>query len=547
MIRTKQVWQNETLKKVKERRARFSTSSDIPLDVVHGDAEFPGEFPYTRGIHPTMYRSRFWTMRQYSGFASAQESNARYRYLLAHGQTGLSVAFDLPTQLCMDADDPLSEGEVGKVGVSISTLDDMRELFNEIPLDQVSTSMTINAPAAVLLALYIAVAKEQARAKSSDNGSETRIVHGLRGTVQNDILKEYAARGLYVFPPNHSMRLVTDVFAFCKEHTPQWNTISISGYHIREAGSTAVQEVAFTLANAIAYVQGALEAGLHVDDFAPQLAFFFNAHNDFLEEVAKYRAARRMWAKIMRDRFNAKDPRSWMLRFHTQTGGSTLTAQQPMNNIVRTTIQALASVMGGTQSLHTNGYDEALQLPTQEAARLALRTQQIIANEIGVTDTVDPLGGSHVIEYLTDEIEKRASELIFHIDSMGGAVKAIEAGWMQAQIAESAFRYQTEIEKKERIIVGVNEYGENEQIKSGSRFVVNEEVAKRQHERLQTWRAKRDANQASALMSQLERVARGSENIMPCLIACVEGGVTVGEIGKVLRKVFGEYRPPTMI
>ncbi|GIV84094.1 MAG: methylmalonyl-CoA mutase [Candidatus Roseilinea sp.] len=551
--RTRADWERETLhpalKRAPERKARFETPSGIPLDVVHGDpltgaghhGEFPGEYPFTRGIHPTMYRSRHWTMRQYAGFSTAKESNARYRYLLAQGQTGLSVAFDLPTQLCMDADDPLAAGEVGKVGVSISTLGDMRELFDGIPLDQVSTSMTINAPAAVLLALYIAVAKEQ-------TGGSPEIMRKLRGTTQNDILKEYAARGLYVFPPRHSMRLVTDIFAFCKDHLPHWNTISISGYHIREAGSTAVQEVAFTLANAIAYTQAAIEAGLDVDEFAGQLAFFFNAHSDFLEEIAKFRAARRLWAKIMRERFGAKDPRSCMLRFHTQTAGSTLTAQQPLNNIVRVTIQALAAVLGGTQSLHTNGWDEALQLPTAEAARTALRTQQIIAHESGVTDTVDPLGGSYVIEYLTDEIERRAADLIAKIDAMGGAVKAIESGWMQAQIAESAYRYQRDVERKERLIVGVNAFeAEAQESAAGERFKVDPAIEAEQRRRLAEWRRHRDNERVSALITQLEQTARSSENILPCLIACVESGVTVGEIGKALRRVFGEYHPPTVI
>jgi methylmalonyl-CoA mutase N-terminal domain/subunit len=563
--RTRADWERETLqpslKRAPERKAKFETPSGIPLNVVYGDpstgsgchGEFPGEYPFTRGIHPTMYRSRLWTMRQYAGFSTARESNERYRYLLAQGQTGLSVAFDLPTQLCMDADDPLAAGEVGKVGVSISTLDDMRDLFHQIPLDKVSTSMTINAPAAALLALYIAVAKEQGSGLGGrgSEGSDRSLIPGsrsLRGTVQNDILKEYAARGLYVFPPKHSMRLVTDVFAFCQEHVPQWNTISVSGYHIREAGSTAVQEVAFTLANATAYTQAAIDAGLNVDEFAGQLAFFFNAHNDFLEEVAKFRAARRLWARIMRERFNAQDPRSCMLRFHAQTGGSTLTAQQPINNVARVTIQALAAVLGGAQSLHTNGWDEALQLPTAEAARTALRTQQLIANESGVTDTVDPLGGSYAIEYLTDEIERRASELIAKIDAMGGAVKAIENGWMQAQIAESAYRYQREVEAKERIIVGVNGYEDRDQGSgAGSRFKVDPAIEAEQCARLAQWRANRDNEKASALMTQLESVARGGENVMPCLIACAEGGVTVGEIGRVLRKVFGEYHPPTMI
>ncbi len=544
-------WANKVLKpataKAPERKPLFETPSGIPLETVHApeDAtDWPGAYPFTRGIHPTMYRSRLWTMRQYAGFSTARETNARFRYLLAQGQTGLSVAFDLPTQLCMDADDPLASGEVGKVGVSISTLDDMRTLFAGIPLDKVSTSMTINAPAAVLLALYIATAKEQA----GPNADPEAVMRALRGTVQNDILKEYAARGLYIFPPRPSMRLVTDVFAFCKQHMPHWNTISISGYHIREAGSTAVQEVAFTLANAIAYVQAALEAGLDVDEFAGQLTFFFNAHNDFLEEIAKFRAARRLWAKIMRERFGAKEPRSWMLRFHAQTGGSTLTAQQPMNNIVRVTIQALAAVLGGAQSLHTNSWDEALQLPTEASVRLALRTQQIIAYESGVTDTVDPLGGSYAIEYLTDEIERRAQALIETIDALGGAVRAIESGWMQAQIAEAAYRYQRQVESKERIIVGVNAFTEDEdQQLSIQRFKVDPRIEEEQRARLAAWRANRDHERVGALLRQLEETARSTENLMPVLIACVEGGVTVGEIGRVLRRVFGEYQPPQVV
>lgn len=541
-------------KKNAERKAKFETSSGIPLEATYTAAvnpstsnELPGEYPFTRGIHAGMYRSRFWTMRQYAGFASAAESNQRYKYLLAQGQMGLSVAFDLPTQLCMDADDELARGEVGKVGVSISTLGDMRELFNGIPLDQVSTSMTINAPAAVLLALYVAVGKEQAAKGEWAVPATSQVTQKLRGTVQNDILKEYAARGLYRFPPTHSMRLVTDIFAFCREQVPQWNTISISGYHIREAGSTAVQEVAFTLANGIAYVQGALDAGLNIDDFAGQLAFFFNAHNNFLEEVAKFRAARRMWAKIMRERFDAKDPRSWMLRFHTQTGGSTLTAQEPLNNVARVTLQALAAVMGGTQSLHTNGMDEALQLPTAEAARTALRTQQIIANESGVTDTVDPLAGSYVIEHLTDEIERRAFALIDQIDQMGGAVKAIEAGWMQSQIAEASYQYQRKVESKEEVIVGVNEFVSADAGVAAPRFTVNPAVEQQQRQRLAEWRANRDNVRVSERIAHLEASARGNDNLMPILIACVEDGVTVGEIGKTLKRAFGEYQPPSMI
>ncbi len=544
-MRTRQDWENETLtpslKRAPERRASFETPSGIPFEIVYGDSagEFPGEYPFTRGVHPTMYRSRLWTMRQYAGYASAEESNRRYRYLLGQGQTGISVAFDLPTQLAMDADDPLAAGEVGKVGVSVSTLDDARELFDRIPLDKISTSMTINAPAAILLALYIAVAKEQGVPEGK-----------LRGTVQNDILKEYAARGLYVFPPRHSMRLVTDIFAYCGEHVPHWNTISISGYHIREAGSTAVQEVAFTLADAIAYVEAARSAGLNVDDFAGQLAFFFNAHNDFLEEVAKFRAARRLWAKIMRERFGANDPRSCMLRFHAQTGGSTLTAQQPMNNVVRVTIQALAAVLGGAQSLHTNSMDEALWLPTEESVRTALRTQQIIDYESGVTGTVDPLGGAYAVEYLTDEIERRANALIEEIDRMGGAVRSIESGWMQSQIAEASYHYQKEIESKDRIIVGLNEFKSDADAADGrhiARFNVNPAVERRQRERLAAWRARRDAQKAAELQAQLKAAASGSENLMPCLVACVQGGLTVGEIGRVLRAVFGEYHPPTVI
>lgn len=542
---------NPAARRGQERKEKFETSSGILLNAAYGDGEQPGAFPFTRGVHPNMYRSRFWTMRQYAGFATAQESNARYKYLLAQGQMGISVAFDLPTQLAMDADDPNSVGEVGKVGVSISTLDDARELFDGIPLTKISTSMTINAPATILLALYIAVAKEQDERRETGDGASaglpSSVLGQLRGTVQNDILKEYAARGLYVFPPRHSMRLVTDLFAFCQQHVPQWNTISISGYHIREAGSTAVQEVAFTLANGMAYVRGAIEAGLNVDDFAGQLSFFFNAHNNFLEEVAKFRAARRLWAKIMRERFGAKDPRSMMLRFHAQTGGSTLTAQQVTNNVARVTIQALAAVMGGCQSLHTNGMDEALQLPTEEAARTALRTQQIIAHESGVTDVADPLGGSHVIEHLTDEIETRAAALISQIDKMGGAVAAIERGWMQGQIADASYAFQRDVESKKNVIVGVNEFTEGESKSAGGKFYMNPQVEQRQRERLATWRAQRNGARAGALMDKLAQVARGKDNIMPVMIECVEGGVTVGEVGTTLRKAFGEYQPPTVI
>ena len=534
-------WERETLaprlKKNPERKPQFNTSSGIPLERVCSpdnpppEIGFPGEYPFTRGVQPTMYRGRFWTMRQYAGYATAEESNRRYKFLLAQGQTGLSVAFDLPTQIGYDPDDPMAEGEVGKVGVSISALDDMARLFDGIPLDKVSTSMTINAPAAILLAMYIAVGKRQ--------GVEPKK---LRGTIQNDILKEYVARGTYIFPPAPSMRLITDVFRYCKTEAPEWNTISISGYHVREAGSTAVQEVAFTLANGIAYVQAALDAGLDVDDFAPQLAFFFNAHNQFLEEVAKFRAARRLWAKIMRERFKAKNPKSWMLRFHTQTGGSTLTAQQPEVNVARVTIQALAAVLGGTQSLHTYGMDEALQLPTEDAARVALRTQQVIAHESGVADTVDPLAGSYAIEALTDEIERRAMEYIGRIDQMGGALKAIEHGFIQNEIQEAAYRYQRAVEAREQIVVGVNEFVAEEEVKL-ERSKVDPAIEHRQRERVAALRARRDADRVGELRAQLESAVRGGENLMPLFIECVENDVTLGEICGTLRTVWGEYRP----
>jgi len=536
-----------TLRRFPERQERFDTLSGIPLDRVYTPADvpvdylqdlgFPGEYPFTRGVQPTMYRGRLWTMRQYAGYATAEESNARYRYLLAQGQTGLSVAFDLPTQLGYDADDPLASGEVGKVGVSISSLDDMRVLFNGIPLDQISTSMTINAPAAILLAMYIAVAKEQ--------GVDPKH---LRGTVQNDILKEYIARGAYIFPPRPSMRLVTDLIRYCATEVPEWNTISISGYHIREAGSTAVQEVAFTLANGIAYVQAAMEAGLDVDVFAPRLSFFFNAHNDFLEEVAKFRAARRLWARIMRERFGAKDPRSCMLRFHTQTAGCTLTAQQPELNVIRVTLQALAAVLGGTQSLHTNSLDEALWLPTEESVRIALRTQQIIAHESGVANTVDPLAGSYVVEYLTNEIEHQAQAYIEKIDAMGGVLVAIEQGYIQQEIADAAYRYQQAVEKGERIVVGVNAYQVEDEAPRLKRLVVDPAVEARQRERLAALRARRDSERVSAMLARVEAAARApDEMLMPLFIAAVEAECTLGEICGVLRQVWGEYRPPTTL
>lgn len=535
-------WEEKILKpvinKYPERKADFITPSGISLPRVLGPREeayakklgFPGEYPFTRGVQPTMYRGRFWTMRQYAGYSSAEESNRRYRYLLKQGQTGLSVAFDLPTQVGYDADEPLAVGEVGKVGVSISSLPDMEALFQDIPLDKVSTSMTINAPASILLAMYIAVAKRQ--------GVEERK---LRGTIQNDILKEYVARGTYIFPPKPSMRLITDIFSYCAGQVPYWNTISISGYHIREAGSTAVQEVAFTLADAIAYVQAALDAGLQVDEFAPQLSFFFNAHNNFLEEVAKFRAARRLWAQIMRERFQAKDPKSWMLRFHTQTAGSTLTAQQPENNVVRVTLQALAAVLGGTQSLHTNSMDEALWLPTEKSVRVALRTQQVIAYESGVADTIDPLAGSYVIEHLTDEIAKQAIAYIEKIDAAGGALAAIENGYLQKEIQDAAYQYQRAVESKEQIVVGVNAF-QTEETMELERLKVDPAIEQEQRRRLAELREKRDAVRVQELYSQLESVARGSENLMPLFVECVENSITLGEICGVLRRVWGEYQ-----
>jgi methylmalonyl-CoA mutase N-terminal domain/subunit len=536
-------WQKETVdpsvKRFPERRDRFETSSGIELPRLSLPADesaaypeglgFPGEYPFTRGVQPTMYRSRLWTMRQYAGFATAEESNQRYRYLLKQGQTGLSVAFDLPTQIGYDADDPLSHGEVGKVGVSISALQDMEMLFRDIPLEQVSTSMTINAPAGILLAMYIAVARKQ--------GAEVRK---LRGTVQNDILKEYVARGTYIFPAASSMRLITDLFQYCAREVPRWNTISVSGYHIREAGSTAVQEVAFTLANGIAYVETALKAGLQVDDFAPQISFFFNAHNQLLEEIAKFRAARRLWATTMRERFHAQKPASWQLRFHTQTAGSTLTAQQPENNVVRTTIQALAAVLGGTQSLHTNSRDEALWLPTEQSVRLALRTQQVIAYESGVADTVDPLAGSYLIEMLTDEIERGASEYIARIDALGGALAAIERGYMQNEIQEAAYAAQKSIERGEQIVVGVNQFQTDEKV-TLERLEVDPAIEAAARRRLEALRSERDDTRVGELRTQLDAAARGTDNLMPLFVECVEADVTLGEICNTLRGVWGEY------
>ena len=528
-----------------ERKLAFQTSSGIPLPPalipVDPDPDYleqlglPGEYPYTRGVQPTMYRGRFWTMRQYAGYASAEESNQRYRFLLEQGQTGLSVAFDLPTQIGYDSDDPIARGEVGKVGVAIASVEDMQTLFHDIPLDKVSTSMTINAPAAILLAMYIAVARRQ--------GVETSQ---LRGTIQNDILKEYVARGTYIFPPAPSMRLITDVFSFCQQQVPHWNTISISGYHIREAGATAVQELAFTMVNAIAYVQAAIAAGLNVDEFAGQISFFFNAHNDFLEEVAKFRAARRLWARLMRQRFGAQKPASTMLRFHTQTGGSTLTAQQPENNVVRVTLQALAAVMGGTQSLHTNSMDEALWLPTQKAVRVALRTQQIIANESGVADTIDPLAGSYIIEHLTDEIERQVLAYIQKVDEMGGALSAIERGYIQGEIQEAAYRYQRSVESGEQVVVGVNAYAVEEQVEL-ERLKVDPAIEAAQRARLAALRQRRDPARVSELLARLEASARGDDPLMPLFIECVEHNLTLGEICGLLRQVWGEYHPPAWL
>ncbi len=523
-----------------ERREKFQTSSGIELreefnpenTEINYETEIgaAGEFPYTRGVRKNMYRGRFWTMRQYAGFATAEESNERYKYLLSQGTTGLSVAFDLPTQIGLDSDDSLAAGEVGKVGVAIDSLEDMLTLFGGIPLDQVSTSMTINATASTLLCLYLAVAKKQNVAFDKVNG-----------TIQNDILKEYIARGTYIFPPKPSMRLITDTFAFCADNVPNWNTISISGYHIREAGSTAAQEIAFTLADGIAYVDAAISVGLKVDDFAPRLSFFFNSHNNLLEEIAKFRAARRLWAKTMKERFGAKNAKSMMLRFHTQTAGSTLTAQQPEVNIVRTTIQALAAVLGGTQSLHTNSMDEALSLPTEQAARIALRTQQVIAYESGVADTVDPFAGSYAIEELTNQLEKKAVEYIEKIDAMGGMLKAIENGYPQREIQEAAYEYQRAVEKQTEIVVGVNKF-QTEETETIPIMKVDEKIERGQIERLKALRQKRDSEKAENSLLKIEQAAKTDENLLPHILNAVENYVTVGEISNKLRNVWGEYR-----
>ncbi|HXN50609.1 MAG TPA: methylmalonyl-CoA mutase family protein [Candidatus Acidoferrum sp.] len=533
-------------KETKERRERFSTPSGLPLERIYTEESlagwdpedalgYPGEFPYTRGIYPSMYRGRLWTMRQYAGFGSAAESNQRYRYLLSKGQSGLSVAFDLPTQIGMDSDHALAFGEVGKVGVAIDSLEDMERLFDGIPLEGVSTSMTINATAAILLSLYVAVAKKQGANLAK-----------LSGTVQNDILKEYIARGTYIYPVRPAMRIVTDIFEWCRDSLPKWNTISISGYHIREAGSTAVQEVAFTLADAIAYVRAALNAGLDIDDFAPQLSFFFNAHNDLLEEISKYRAARRLWARLMRERFQARDARSLLLRFHAQTAGSSLTAQQPENNIVRVAIQALAAVLGGCQSLHTNSMDEALALPTEDAALIALRTQQIIAHETGVANTIDPVAGSYAIEHLTNEIESGALAYIEKIDSLGGMLHAIETGFVQTEIQKAAYEYQRAVETKEQVVVGVNDFIAEEE-RAIPTLRIDPQVEREQIQRLQALRAKRDTNKTQAAIAELERRAATKENLLPAILGAVEAYATVGEISDTLRRAFGEYRESVVI
>lgn len=537
----------KSLARFPERKENFETGSGLelkrlytPQDLPEGfdyldDLGFPGQAPYTRGVQPTMYRGRFWTMRMYAGFATAEESNERYKYLIEQGSMGLSVAFDLPTQMGYDSDDAISEGEVGKVGVAIDSLADMEILFGGIPLDKVSTSMTINAPASVLLAMYIAVAEKQGVTAEK-----------LRGTIQNDILKEYVARGTYIFPTKPSMRLITNIFEYCSQNVPLWNTISISGYHIREAGSNAVQEVAFTLANGIAYVQAAIDAGLNVDDFAPRLSFFFNAHNDLLEEVSKYRAARKLWAKIMKERFGATNPKSMALKFHTQTGGSTLTAQQPENNVVRVAIQTLAAVLGGTQSLHTNSKDEALALPTEESVRTALRTQQIVAHESGAADTVDPLAGSFYVEHMTDKIANEAMVLIKKIDDIGGSPSAIDKGYMQQEIMDSAYKYQKEIEKNERVIVGMNKFVVEEEAPKGL-LRVDPSVGERQKAKIAELKAKRDNAKVEEKLAALKTACQGDDNLMPFILDAVREYATLGEICGIMRGEFGEYKQAAMI
>mgnify|MGYP000678043373 CR=1 FL=1 len=553
-IKEKERWESEILKKFLDKRPerkKFMLDFGKEVERLYTPEHlkdwdyleklgFPGEYPYTRGVYPTMYRGRLWTMRQYAGFGTAEETNKRYKYLLEQGQTGLSVAFDLPTQIGYDSDDPMALGEVGKVGVAIDTLEDMRILFNGIPLNKISTSMTINSTAAILLTMYQIVGEEQG-AKSEE----------LRGTIQNDILKEYIARGTYIFPPQPSMRIVADTIIYCAENIPKWNPISISGYHIREAGSTSVQEVAFTLADGIEYVKWITRRGVDVDKFAPRLSFFFASHNNFFEEIAKFRAARRLWAKIMRDRFGAKNSKSWMLRFHTQTGGSTLTAQQPLNNIMRVTIQALAAVLGGTQSLHTNSYDEALALPTEKSVEIALRTQQIIAYESGVADTIDPLGGSYYVEWLTDEIEEQAMKYIERIEDMGGMTRAIENGYVQKEIADSAYKFQMEVERGERVVVGVNKFVDEREEINIELLKVSEEVAEKQIRRLREIKKKRDKGKVDESLDALRKVAEKEEgnenNIVPYIYRCVKNYVTLGEIVAALKDIYGEYRAPTVI
>ncbi len=544
------LWKKEKYSKIvskfPERKKEFLTSSDIMADVQYTPLDISdfdylkdlgnaGDYPYTRGVQPNMFRGKLWTMRQYAGFGSAEETNKRYKYLLSEGQTGLSVAFDLPTQIGYDSDAQMSFGEVGKVGVAIDSLKDMETLFDGIPLEKVSTSMTINSTAAILLAMYIAVGEKQGVPPEK-----------LRGTIQNDILKEYVARGTYIFPPKESMRLITDIFEYCTKNLPGWNTISISGYHIREAGSSAVQEVAFTLADGIAYVEAAIKKGLDVDEFGKRLSFFFNSHNNFLEEIAKFRAARRVWAKLMKERFGAKDPKAMMLRFHTQTGGSTLTAQQPENNIARVTMQALSAVLGGTQSLHTNSMDEALALPSEKAVRIALRTQQIIAHETGVTDTVDPFAGSYYIEYLTNKIEEEVNKYFEKIDSLGGMVRAIEEGYIQKEIQDSAYSYQKNVEKGETIVVGINKYLMEEEIQK-ELLKLNPEVEKIQIQKIKRLKAERDNEKVNEILKNIEKTAKGDTNLIPLILEAVKNYATLGEISDSLRNVFGEYKPKTIL
>ncbi|MBK9613136.1 methylmalonyl-CoA mutase family protein [Candidatus Amarobacter glycogenicus] len=535
----------KTLQRQPERADAFATSSQpverlyTPLDIADLDYErdlgFPGEYPFTRGVQPTMYRGRYWTMRQYAGFGTAEESNEKFRYLLSQGQTGLSVAFDLPSQLGYDSDDPMAIAEVGQVGVAIDSLYDMETLFQNIPLDKVSTSMTINAPAAVMLAMYVAAAEKQG--VSADK---------LNGTVQNDVLKEYVARGTYIFPPAPSVRLAADIMAYCARNVPQWNTISVSGYHIRDAGSTAAQEVGFSFANARAYIEAALERGLDIDEFAPRISWIFNTHNNFFEEIAKYRTLRRLWARMLKERYGAKDARSMMLRTHTQTGGSTLVAQQPENNIVRAAIQSLAAVIGGVQSIALSCFDEALALPTNDAQRIALRTQQVIAHETGVTDTIDPMAGSYFVEHLTNQIERQAQEYMDQIDSMGGSVRAIETGWMQSQIAEASWKYQQEVDEKREIIVGVNDYAEGAEQRP-SIFSVDKRLVEHQLRRLEHHRRERDQSQVTAALEALRATCHGTGNLMPPILDAVRAYATLGEICGAMRDVFGEYHPPTVI